>query len=125
MFSGIERWKEFFSRFPNKAFICEVRVVEPFTEEHYIWFYVKKILPAIQEREIELGNYKSLQDIDLDLRMLTMILYEDESQDYKQLFDFDTWKPIFDCNETEVVTYIELVLKYCAEVLELIIQREL
>lgn len=119
MFSGIDELNDFFSKYPNKAFICEFTILEPYSEEHISWYYVKMVLPAIQKRLVEIGEIKSFSEIDILLREETKILND------KQIFDFEIWKPIKETTFEEQLIYLELVHQYCAERIDLIIQREI
>ena len=121
-FSGVERWNEFFSRYPNKAFICEITIVDSYTEDHFIWYYVKNMLPKIRERFINLGDPKTNQEIDELLRSQTKVLAS--SRGFKVIFDFENWKPVHTCSREELINFIENVNKYCAENLNLIITKQ-
>lgn len=121
LFAGIEQWNEFFSRFPNKTFICEVMILEPYTDDQMIWFYIKTILPRIQERFVEMGEIKNLKEIDIFFREEFPLFQKKGKNELKQLFDFERWEPIHECTYKELVLYIEYINKFTAEYLNLLV----
>lgn len=115
MFSGIDQWNAFFKHFPDKAFICNIQILEPGSNEHMVWFYVKVALNQIQKQIAKQGTIMDLIEID---SMLCSELHFS-----KQLFDFDKWQPINECTTFELVMFIESVNQYAAEHLGLIITK--
>lgn len=115
MFSGIDRWNKFFEQYPDKAFICTIQILEPGSNEHMIWFYVKVALPQIQKQIAVHGSIMDLIEIDA---MLCAELHFG-----KQLFDFDKWEPVLECTNYELIMFIESVNQYAAEKLGLIITK--
>lgn len=125
MFSGIDRWKEFFSSFPDKSFICEITILEPYSEDHITWYYIKVVLPAVRDRFLALGEIMTLPEIDKFFRSELKVLRNDESGEDKRIFDFDRWEPVHECSREELIIFIEVLNKYCAENIGLIISREI
>ena len=115
MFSGIDRWNAFFNQYPDKAFICTIKVLEPGSNEHMIWFYVKVALQQIQKQIARHGTIMDL--IEIDAMLCSELHFE------KQIFDFDKWEPINECTNYELIMFIESVNQYAADKLGLIITK--
>lgn len=121
LFAGIDRWENFFREWPNRSFVIQVTVVEPYTEDHITWFYVKTILPALQKRMASLGEPQSISEIDEMLRDKFGALEKPEEKSHRRIFDFDRWEPAHECTYTEQVLFVEYVNKFSAEYLNLLL----
>jgi hypothetical protein len=122
-FYNESEFDDFVNRNPYKTAIIEITLYEQKSCHAYIGFYRNKLLPDIQQAMYEKGDLMLLDSIDKKLRSLcpTTVneIYDENSRTYKyELIDLE------DLEKWQLTVFIDKFLyKYCAENLDIIIDR--
>ena len=114
MIMGIEKFDEFFKQYKNKRFLMDIRVIEPYTVDHHVWYIVKMIVPAFVKGHREKGNLLTPEEALDEIREACPMFYRTTNTKYK-VFDWKKNKPNCVLSPLELEVAIDWLHMYCVE----------
>jgi len=121
---------DWLSKFPGKRIQLSISVYEPGTSVAMRAYYVKKVLPDIREKLREMGEYKSIKQVEFECREISPVCWVEkinpETGEYtwylREIVDLDAgYRDMEDLSNSELVEHLDFLKQYAAENLGLFI----